>query len=296
MNILTINNISKQYGVLKALDDVSFSIPEGSIYGILGPNGSGKTTLLSILLNIVLQDSGTFKFETELNPNDYRKNIGTLLETPNFYHYLTAEQNLRIVAAIRGKGEDRIEEVLKTVDLWKKKYIKFKGYSLGMRQRLAIASALLSDPKLLILDEPTNGLDPQGIHEIRTLIKQIHSTGKTIIMASHLLDEVEKTCTHAVVLQNGKLITEGTVDSLISEQQILEVSAIDNNQLYNLLESIDGINSIEKFPLFLKATVDPNKLNAAQLNQICFDKGVTLIHLRTTKQSLENKFLALTQN
>lgn len=296
MNILTIQNISKSYGALQALDNVSISIPEGSIYGILGPNGSGKTTLLSILLNIVLADSGSFQFNTSNASHNYRKSVGTLLETPNFYHYLTAEQNLRVVAAIRGKGEERIEEVLKMVDLWKKKFLKFKGYSLGMRQRLAIASALLSDPELLILDEPTNGLDPQGIHEIRSLIKTIHATGKTIIMASHLLDEVEKTCTHAAVLQNGKLITEGTVNSILSDDQVLELSSADMNALFDFLQRIDGISSIEKFPHHYKVLVDPDILNAEQVNRICYEKGIVLNHLRTTKQSLEAKFLALTQN
>ncbi|WP_126970375.1 ABC transporter ATP-binding protein [Gynurincola endophyticus] len=296
MNILSINNLSKEYGFLKALDNVSFNIPEGSIYGILGPNGSGKTTLLSILLNIVLPNSGSFQFDTNEEMKDYRKNVGTLLETPNFYHYLTAEQNLRIVAAIRGKGEDRIEEVLKTVDLWKKRHLKFKGFSLGMRQRLAIASALLSDPKLLILDEPTNGLDPQGIHEIRELIKSIHRSGKTIIMASHLLDEVEKTCTHVAVLQQGKLITEGTVGSIVSEDQILEINATDINRLSEILSQLEGVRSIENFPQFVKVHIDQSVLSAEKINQYCFNHGIVLNHLRTTKQSLEAKFLALTQN
>jgi ABC-type multidrug transport system ATPase subunit len=296
MNILSINNLSKEYGFLKALDNVSFNIPEGSIYGILGPNGSGKTTLLSILLNIVLPNSGSFQFDTNEEMKDYRKNVGTLLETPNFYHYLTAEQNLRIVAAIRGKGEDRIEEVLKTVDLWKKRHLKFKGFSLGMRQRLAIASALLSDPKLLILDEPTNGLDPQGIHEIRELIKSIHRSGKTIIMASHLLDEVEKTCTHVAVLQQGKLITEGTVGSIVSEDQILEINATDINRLSEILSQLEGVRSIENFPQFVKVHIDQSVLSAEKINQHCFNHGIVLNHLRTTKQSLEAKFLALTQN
>ncbi|MDB5191436.1 MAG: ATP-binding cassette protein, partial [Segetibacter sp.] len=188
--VLTINGVTKYYGRIHALNNVSFSVPEGSVFGILGPNGSGKTTLLGIVMDVLKATSGTFDFFGQPASHVLRKNIGTLLETPNFYHYLSAERNLRIAAEIKGKGYEDIDTVLKKVNLYERKTSKFSTFSLGMKQRLAIASALLGDPTVLVFDEPTNGLDPVGIAEIRELIKRLAGEGKTIIMASHLLDEV----------------------------------------------------------------------------------------------------------
>ncbi len=296
MNILTIDNLRKSYGPLLALNNVSFEVPQGSIFGILGPNGSGKTTLLGILLNIVLPNGGSYKFASDEPANEFRKKVGTLLETPNFYHYLDAVDNLAIVAAIKNKGKERIAEVLKTVNLWDRRHIKFKGYSLGMRQRLAIASALLSDPEMLILDEPTNGLDPQGIHEIRTLIKELNRQGKTILMASHLLDEVEKTCTHVAVMRKGKLLETGTVDSILGDHAAIEISAADLHQLEALLINYPGVQSIERNNDHLKLLFEQNGIATESINQYCFENGITLSYLKKAKQSLEAKFLAMTQN
>ena len=203
MAILTVENISKNYGNIKALKGVSFSVPAGCVYGILGPNGSGKTTLLGIIMNVLKATGGSYKLFDENATDAHRKKIGTLLETPNFYHYLSAVQNLKISAAIKGHGEDDIDNVLHTVDLFKRKDSPFSTFSLGMKQRLAIGAALLGDPDVLVFDEPTNGLDPVGIAEIRSLIKELSAKGKTIIMASHLLDEVEKVCTHVAILKQG---------------------------------------------------------------------------------------------
>ena len=186
MNILSLQNISKNYGHIKALKGVSFDIPKGTVFGILGPNGSGKTTLLSIVMSILEPSGGSYTIFNEAPSAELRKKIGTLLETPNFYHYLSAVENLRINCKIKGVDYKDIDRVLALVNLLQRKDSNFSTYSLGMKQRLAIASALLGDPEVLLLDEPTNGLDPVGIAEIRRLIMQLHKSGKTIVMASHL--------------------------------------------------------------------------------------------------------------
>ena len=207
MSVLQIDNISKSYGVVRALNNVSFSVPKGTVFGILGPNGSGKTTLLGIVMDVLKASGGSYSWDGKPSTEEIRKQLGTLLETPNFYHYMSAEDNLKIAARIKGRGEDDIEKVLHLVNLYQRKSSKFSTYSLGMKQRLAIASTLLGDPDILVFDEPTNGLDPAGIAEIRELIKDLNRKGKTIIMASHILDEVEKVCTHVAIIQKGVLKT-----------------------------------------------------------------------------------------
>ena len=235
MSILKVDNLSKDYGKIKALQNISFHVPEGSIYGILGPNGSGKTTLLGIIMDVLKSSGGSYQLFDENPADSHRKRIGTLLETPNFYHYLSAVQNLKITAAIKNRPVEDIDRVLDVVNLTQRKHSKFSTYSLGMKQRLAIANALLGDPEVLVLDEPTNGLDPVGIAEIRMLIQQLAQQGKTIIMASHMLDEVEKVCTHVAILKYGHLITHGDVNEILSNDDIVEVSSIDVAKLKNAL-------------------------------------------------------------
>jgi ABC-type multidrug transport system ATPase subunit len=213
--ILSIQHISKSYGPVQALKDVSFDVPEGSVFGVLGPNGSGKTTLLATILNVLLADTGTYQWFGGMPQEQARRQIGALLETPNFYHYLSAFNNLEITAAIKGKGLDDRDKVLKQVGLYERKDSKFQSFSLGMKQRLAIGAALLGSPKALVLDEPTNGLDPAGIAEIRELIRSLNRQGITIIIASHLLDEIEKVCTHVAILKRGTLLLEGKVDEVL---------------------------------------------------------------------------------
>ena len=214
-SVLTLNSIAKNYGPIQALKGVSFEIPEGSIFGILGPNGSGKTTLLSIILDVLKANTGNFLWFGKPGSPQMRKQIGSLLETPNFYHYLSALENLKITQSISGRGNaNDIDAVLKKVKLFERRKSRFSSFSLGMKQRLAIAAALLGSPKVLVLDEPTNGLDPVGIAEIRELIVELKNAGHTIIMASHLLDEVEKVCTHVAILKTGTLITTGNVEEV----------------------------------------------------------------------------------
>jgi ABC-2 type transport system ATP-binding protein len=198
--ILALNNITKFYGKIRALDHVSFEVPEGSVFGILGPNGSGKTTLLGIVTDVLKATEGSYSWFGETPSEKQRRQLGTLLETPNFYHYLSAQRNLQIAAAIKEKPADDIPRVLDLVRLTERRHSRFNTYSLGMKQRLAIASCLLGNPPVLVFDEPTNGLDPAGIAEIRQMIRLLAKEGKTIILASHLLDEVEKVCSHVFIV------------------------------------------------------------------------------------------------
>src|SRR5579872_1889935 len=225
MNILSIQSITKFYGKIRALHGVSFDVPPGSVFGILGPNGSGKTTLLGIVMDVLKASSGTYSWFGQLPTARQRQQIGTLLETPNFYHYLSGERNLQIAAAIKGRGTEDIARVLELVKLTERKDSAFSTYSLGMKQRLALASCLLGDPQVLVFDEPTNGLDPVGIAETRELIKEQARRGKTILLASHLLDEVEKVCTHVAILRRGELLTAGPVNEVLTNEDFLELGA-----------------------------------------------------------------------
>src|SRR5215211_2335824 len=238
-SVLSLSNIAKSYGRVQALKGVSFTVPEGSVFGILGPNGSGKTTLLSIILDVLKANNGNFLWFGRPGSPEQRKKIGSLLETPNFYHYLSGVDNLKVTQSISGRGTmTDIGEVLKKVKLYERRKSRFKTYSLGMKQRLAIGAALLGSPKVLVLDEPTNGLDPVGIAEIRDLIVELKNAGHTIIMASHLLDEVEKVCTHAAILKTGQLLTTGPVDEILMDEDVIEVSASDLNALENALTEV----------------------------------------------------------
>lgn len=294
--VLSLHGITKFYGKIQALDNVSFSVPEGSVFGILGPNGSGKTTVLGIVMDVLKPTSGTFDFFGKPADSTLRKDIGTLLETPNFYHYLSGERNLAIAAEIKGKGREDIPAVLEKVNLTERKASKFSTYSLGMKQRLAIASALLGNPAVLVLDEPTNGLDPVGIAEIRELIKRLAGEGKTIIMASHLLDEVEKVCTHVAILKRGKLLASGSVDEILVNEDIVEVSANDLTLLKEIITTLDGFKAMKPYNNCMQVFFPAGTANLEAINQHCFNNGVTLNHLLLKKKSLEAKFFELTNN
>ena len=294
MAILTVENISKNYGKIRALNGVSFSVPKGCVFGILGPNGSGKTTLLGIIMNVLKATSGSYKLFDEKATDVHRKKIGTLLETPNFYHYLSAVRNLKISAAIKGQGEEDIENVLHTVDLYKRKDSPFSTYSLGMKQRLAIGAALLGNPDVLVFDEPTNGLDPVGIAEIRMLIKELSAKGKTIIMASHLLDEVEKVCTHVAILKQGNLLASGTVKDVFQENDIVQLAAADKEKLHQLLVRLNNYTRLDEVGGILELSYESGTANLEEINKYCFNNGVVLSHLQLKKSNFESKFLELT--
>ncbi len=296
MAILTVEKLHKNYGYIQALKGVSFTVPEGSVFGILGPNGSGKTTLLGIIMDILRASSGSYKLFDEKPTEHHRRQIGTLLETPNFYHYLNAVQNLRIAAAVKGHGEEDIDRVLKVVDLEQRKNSRFRTYSLGMKQRLALASCMLGNPRVLVFDEPTNGLDPVGIAETRELIKKLNKEGKTIIMASHMLDEVEKVCTHVAILQKGTLITHGHVDEILVHEVVVETGAANQEQLHKVLQQFPNAIQIQANGPLVELTFNAGSASLENVNRFCFEKGITLNHLRLRRKSLEEKFFELTKN
>ncbi|HRD57756.1 MAG TPA: ATP-binding cassette domain-containing protein [Ferruginibacter sp.] len=296
MTILSVDKLAKNYGAIKALKEVSFSVPKGAVFGILGPNGSGKTTLLGIVMSILKASGGTYKLFNEEPTDEHRKKIGTLLETPNFYHYLSAVQNLKITAAIKGRGEEDIERVLQMVNLLQRKNSAFSTYSLGMKQRLAIAAALLGNPDVLVFDEPTNGLDPVGIAEIRTLIKELAQQGKTIIMASHLLDEVEKVCSHVAILKQGNLVASGHVDEIFVHDDIVEISASDMIGLQSAANNLPGLLKISPIDGKLQLFFPMGTANLEQINSHCFSNGIVLNHLQVKRKSLESKFFELTNS
>tara|TARA_R110000868_G_scaffold14075_1_gene65653 strand:+ start:7889 stop:8791 length:903 start_codon:yes stop_codon:yes gene_type:complete len=294
--ILTVHNLTKKFGALVAVNDLSFTIEKGNVYGILGPNGSGKSTTLGIVLNVVNKTSGSFSwFEGHTTTHDALKKVGAIIERPNFYPYMTAVQNLKLVCKIKEVSETKIEEKLELVGLLDRKNSKFKTYSLGMKQRLAIASALLNDPEILILDEPTNGLDPQGIHQIREIIKKIASQGTTILLASHLLDEVEKVCSHVVILRKGKKLYSGSVENMLASYGFFElktknekelIAYLEGNASFGVVKNTDGL-----ITAFLKEDVA-----AEELNKVLYEKGIILSHLLKRRESLEEQFLTLTNN
>ena len=291
--ILSINQISKSYSSIEALRNVSFNVPEGSVFGILGPNGSGKTTLLGILLDELNANTGTYEWFGGLPHNAARRQIGSLLETPNFYHYLSALDNLKITSAIKQRGEEDREQVLKVVGLYERRNSKFQEFSLGMKQRLAIAGALLGGPKVLVLDEPTNGLDPAGIAEIRELIRHLNSQGITIIMASHLLDEVEKVCTDVAILKKGDLLLSGPVDEVLRSEDQLELKAGDMLMLQKTISEMPGVNKVQLVNGYLQVTCETH-VQPYHINEYCMSRGIVLSHLLLKKKSLETKFMELT--
>lgn len=290
--ILEINHLTKQFGRLTAVNQLSLNIEKGSVFGMLGPNGSGKTTTLGMLLGVTKPTSGTFSWFGRGESHEMRKNIGAILEQPVFYPYMTGIQNLDLVCQIKGAEKSRIEEVLEIVGLSGRGHDKFKGYSLGMKQRLAIAAALINDPEVLVLDEPTNGLDPQGIFDIRQLIRQIAQTGKTIILASHLLDEVQKVCTDFCVLQTGNLIYQGVVEADFAKSTTIELAAEDTQTLIEALQKIPGVDEIEEKDgkVIVRGTL---QLNSLTINKHLVEKGIVLTHLQTLKKSLEEQFMEI---
>lgn len=292
--ILSTHELRKHYGRIKAVDGLSLEVKKGQVFGILGPNGSGKTTTLGILLGVINRTRGEYSWFGEKPINDHRKRIGAILETPVFYPYMTGQQNLELTCLIKDAPQERIEDTLKLVELYGRHNDKFKTYSLGMKQRLAIASALLADPEVLILDEPTNGLDPQGIAEIRGIIQKIASQDKTIILASHLLDEVQKVCSHFAVLSKGKCLHTGPVEDVTKGIENVEVQS-DDSRLTEALKEFpyaEGVGQ-ENGVLLVKMA---QGYDSATLNKFLFEKDIIVSHLVTRRKSLEKQFLEILKN
>ena len=294
--ILTITNLNKVYNkYVHAVKNLSLDIQKGNVYGILGPNGSGKSTTLGIILNVVNKTSGEYSwFGGNVKTHEALKKVGAIIERPNFYPYMTARENLELVCKIKAIDYSKVQEKLELVGLLERSDSKFSTFSLGMKQRLAIASALLNDPEILILDEPTNGLDPQGIHQIRDIIKLIASEGTTILLASHLLDEVEKVCTHVLVLRKGEMLYSGSVDGMTSNEGFFELKSNNHQKLIAVLKSHNAVDKVteedSKVLVYLKES-----LESQDLNRYLFENNISLQHLVKRKNSLEEQFLELTK-
>lgn len=292
--VLSISGLTKRFGKLTAVNNLSLEVKAGQVFGMLGPNGSGKTTTLGMLMGVVNPTAGSYSWFNEPPTHQVRKRIGAVLEHPIFYPYLSGQKNLELNAKVKQCPAENIPKVLELVELSQRKDDRYKTYSLGMKQRLAIASALLNEPTILILDEPTNGLDPMGIAEIRELIKKIAEQGKTIILASHLLDEVQKVCTHFAVLKRGNLVHCGPVEDVGSGAETVEVMA-DAADLSTLLAEFTGISSIARDNGSYQVVLQQG-YRSADLNQYLFQKGVVASHLVTRKKSLEKQFLEILAN
>lgn len=293
MTVLKINGLTKTYGKITALKDLDLTIEAGNVYGLLGPNGSGKTTTLGIILGILKQDSGSFEWFEGKYGEKHRIKIGAILETPNFYPYLNADENLDIVRLIKNESSMEFDELLSLVNLKERRKSKFSTYSLGMKQRLAIAATLIGNPEVLIFDEPTNGLDPQGIAEVRDILKKIAESGKTVIMASHILDEVEKICSHVAIIKKGHLLATGPVGSIINSDITVELAAADMAQLKNFLVSLSMVKRLEIKEKTIEIGIDEHTDHSI-INQLAFEHGILLSHFVARKKRLETEFLEIT--
>ena len=294
--ILSIKNLSKSFGKRKAVDNVSFDIREGEIFGFLGPNGAGKSTAIRSMLSLIKPDNGDveiFGKSVKKQRNSALQGVGALVERPDFYEYLSAYRNLSLLATMDNVSKRRIDEVLEIVGLTDRREDKVKAYSQGMKQRLGIAQALLSNPKLLILDEPTNGLDPRGMKEVRDLIRKLSQEGITILLSSHILHEVEQVCTTMAIINLGKLIKIGSVHDLLNESDtsITEIRVEPLVKARKVLESLDYISNIAESDGTFKVKIANKDLKQLTRELVKGNFDVSAIIPRT---SLEDYFLSLT--
>jgi ABC-2 type transport system ATP-binding protein len=290
--ILSIQGLSKSYKHIKAVQNLDLQIFEGQAYGILGPNGSGKTTTLSVVTGIIRQDSGYFRWFGEEPQAGQRRVIGSLIETPHFYPYLNLERNLKIICDIKGMPYGDISRVLHIAQLTARKRSRFSTLSLGMKQRLGIAAALLGDPRVLVLDEPTNGLDPEGIAEVREIVQEQVQEGKTLILASHILSEVEKICSHVAILKKGELLADGPVKELLAEDEIIEISCNDNEKLKSALSGSTLVKEMVTENGLLVLTLN-EQVGPGDINSFAFENKLVIHHMLSRKRSLESQFLEL---
>ncbi|MCB0408029.1 MAG: ABC transporter ATP-binding protein [Bdellovibrionales bacterium] len=289
--IFSAQNLTKKYGALAAVSDLSFDLLKGQVLGILGPNGSGKTTTLGMMLGVVRPTKGDLQWSLgESSASRSRRHIGALLEKPRFYPWMNAEESLKLTAMIRGVHRSEIAQALEMVGLWDRRKDLFKNYSLGMKQRLGLASAILGDPDVLVLDEPTNGIDAAGIADVRHLIIEQRKRGKTILLASHILDEVEKVCSHVLVLKQGTLLQQGSIEEVLKGQTWYELKARDEERLFEVLSQFPRHEKIEKKDSYLQFFVSKD-VRGEDINQYCYDRGILLSEIKLCRRSLEEHFI-----
>ena len=301
MSIIETQGLSKRYAAIRgdgtlAVDQLSVQVEAGQVYGFLGPNGSGKTTTIGMLLGIITPTGGSFRLFGGSSPAELhaaRQRIGATLEYPNFYPYLSCRDNLRLVARVKGREEMEVQEALDVVGLAARQKTKFKACSLGMKQRLALAATMIGDPELIILDEPANGLDPAGQREIRDIIRELAARGKTIFLSSHVLHEVERTCTYVSIIESGRLIREGSVDELTSARTVAAVGAdMDMEALQLAVAEFEGASNTRVVDGRVLAQLEGGGL--AELNRFLSERGIYASHLSLERQSLEDAFMEIT--
>jgi ABC-type multidrug transport system ATPase subunit len=293
MNVLEVDRLTKRYGQKTAVEDLSLTVGHGQIFGFLGPNGSGKTTTIGMIFGIIRPTHGDISVFGESNREALaRRRMGGTLEQPNLYPYLTGRENLAVVAAIKGLPKKYIEPALAAVDLLESANREVKTYSLGMKQRLALAAATLGDPELLILDEPTNGLDPEGMREIRELLVRLARSGRTIFVSTHLLDEVEKICTHVAILKRGRLQRSGAVTAFTEAKITFRLCADDTQRLFEAVMQYESARNVRA----TGGAVHLDLIDAApaSLNRYLAGRGIYLRELSSQRQTLEEAFLAVT--
>jgi ABC-2 type transport system ATP-binding protein len=296
--IIEAHGVTKRFGSRVAVDDLSLEVPRGCAFGFLGHNGAGKTTLIRMLLGLTSTDAGTMQLVGRPVPaerSDALARVGAIVEEPNFHRHLTGRENLRVIAAVRGRdATNRIDETLKRVRMLERADDRVKTYSQGMRQRLGVARCLLADPELLILDEPMNGLDPGGILEFREMIAALVAEGRTVFLSSHLLDEVEKTCQMAAVIDRGQLIASGPISELISGGRTeLDIGCDNPRFAMDLLDGIAAVSTVRETDDGVRVTL-AGADGAAGINARLVSAGVGVFRLEPVRESLEHRFLEIT--
>lgn len=289
------SGLTKRFGPTVAVDGISVRVCRGQVYGFLGPNGSGKTTTIGMLLGILTPTAGSFRLLGHgpgAGLNRARRRIGATLEQPNFYPYLTGRENLRIVANVKGASSASLERALDLVGMSRRADGRFDAYSLGMKQRLALAATVLGDPELVILDEPANGLDPEGMREIREIIGRMAGAGTTIFLSSHLLWEVERTCTHVAIVRDGRLVREGSVEEITGERAVAVLEAADPERLREAALGYPGAAEARREGVRVLVELEDEDL--AALNRHLVGEGIHLSHLSRGRRSLEDAFMELT--
>jgi ABC-2 type transport system ATP-binding protein len=293
---ISVKNLSKKYGDSYALSDASFDVPLGTICGFVGPNGAGKTTTIRMLLGLISPSAGSASvLDTSINePEKYLSHVGAMIEGPAFYPALSGIENLKVLATAGNFPHERINDLIALVGLEGRGGSKYKTYSLGMKQRLGIAAALLPNPKVLILDEPTNGLDPEGIQEIRDLLKKLASQGTTVFVSSHLLSEIEIISEYLVMLRKGKVVFAGPIRDLLAEQQPTLVIETANpshlQEVAKLAQNAGYSGEIRSHQLHLHAPLNW----AGELNELAFKNGIVISQLAHQLPNLEETFFEMT--
>ncbi len=293
--VIQTSSLTKRFREVRAVDRVSIAVERGQVFGFLGPNGSGKTTTIGMLMGIITPTAGGFALFGASDPKGHlaaRARVGATLETPNFYPYMSGRDNLRVAATIKGVGNDRLDECLEIVGLAGRGRHRFRTYSLGMKQRLALAATMLNDPELVILDEPANGLDPQGMKEVRDIIRILADRGKTIFLSSHLLWEIERMCTHVAIIRKGRVVKSGPVHEIVSGQVRALVQVEDAEALHAALADYPEATGVQTTDEGTVVSLKSDDL--AELNRYLVGRGIYVSHLARHRQTLEDAFIELT--